>query len=138
MSTLVDFLQTLPDIEFRKGKACVDAKKRKASAWQFNPRRSVSALGKLNLVDVDTGESVCLKALLKGNGKAPGHAIDVEKRQTALKVREKAFLGKVARGRMSIQFVKALRSREPDAVTNGAKVIHIRRLKSDPGVNLLS
>ncbi|VEA95168.1 Uncharacterised protein [Salmonella enterica subsp. houtenae] len=24
------------------------------------------------------------------------------------------------------------------AVTNGAKVIHIRRLKSDPGVNLLS
>ncbi|UAN24773.1 hypothetical protein KGP25_24680 (plasmid) [Enterobacter sp. JBIWA003] len=23
-------------------------------------------------------------------------------------------------------------------VTNGAKVIHIRRLKSDPGVNLLS
>ncbi|EJT0045292.1 hypothetical protein NVZ10_001163 [Salmonella enterica] len=115
MSTLVDFLQTLPDIEFRKGKACVDAKKRKASAWQFNPRRSVSALGKLNLVDVDTGESVCLKALLKGNGKAPGHAIDVEKRQTALKVREKAFLGKVARGRMSIQFVKALRSREPDA-----------------------
>ncbi|EKN6415767.1 hypothetical protein DVQ15_15740 [Yersinia enterocolitica] len=115
MSTLVDFLQTLPDIEFRKGKACVDAKKRKASAWQFNPRRSVSALGKLNLVDVDTGESVCLKALLQGNGKAPGHAIDVEKRQTALKVREKAFLGKVARGRMSIQFVKALRSREPDA-----------------------
>lgn len=115
MSTLVDFLPSLPDIEFRKGKACVDAKKRKASAWQFNPRRSVSALGKLNLVDVDTGESVCLKALLKGNGKAPGHAIDVEKRQTALKVREKAFLGKVARGRMSIQFVKALRSREPDA-----------------------
>ncbi|EKI2018714.1 hypothetical protein PCE81_000390 [Salmonella enterica] len=26
---------------------------------------------------------------------------------------------------------------KPD-VTNGAKVIHIRRLKSDPGVNLLS
>lgn len=25
-----------------------------------------------------------------------------------------------------------------DIVTNGAKVIHIRRLKSDPGVNLLS
>lgn len=24
------------------------------------------------------------------------------------------------------------------SVTNGAKVIHIRRLKSDPGVNLLS
>jgi len=88
MSTLVDFLQTLPDIEFRKGKACVDAKKRKVSEWQYNPRRSVSALGKLNLVDVDTGESVCLKALLKGNGTAPGHAIDVEKRQNALTVRE--------------------------------------------------
>ncbi|PUF06678.1 chemotaxis protein [Salmonella enterica subsp. enterica] len=26
----------------------------------------------------------------------------------------------------------------PHSVTNGAKVIHIRRLKSDPGVNLLS
>ncbi|ELD2656710.1 hypothetical protein RKH34_000005 [Salmonella enterica] len=28
--------------------------------------------------------------------------------------------------------------RTPGSVTNGAKVIHIRRLKSDPGVNLLS
>ncbi|EAO9181985.1 chemotaxis protein [Salmonella enterica] len=27
---------------------------------------------------------------------------------------------------------------DSSVVTNGAKVIHIRRLKSDPGVNLLS
>jgi len=115
ISMLVDFLPTLPDIEFRAGKACVDVKKRKASAWWFNPQQSVSAFGKLNLVDLETGESVNFRDLLKANGKAPRHVIDVEKRQTALKVREKAFLGKVARGRMSIQFVKALRSREPDA-----------------------
>ncbi|WP_445335982.1 hypothetical protein ACSR9H_10040 [Citrobacter koseri] len=114
---LVDFLPTLSDIEFRKGKASKDPEKRKASAWRFNPRRPVcdeSARGKLNLVDVDTGESVSFRALIKGNGKAPGHAIDVEKRQTDLKQREKAFLGKVTRGRMHINLVRALRSREPD------------------------
>ncbi|EHM4477971.1 hypothetical protein OOX77_001043 [Salmonella enterica] len=117
ISTLVDFLPTLPDIEFRAGKACVDVKKRKASAWQFNLRRPVcdkSARGKLNLVDLETGESVSFTTLLKGNGKAPRHAIVVEKRQTDVKRREKAFLGKVARGRMHISLVKALRSREPD------------------------
>lgn len=87
MSTLTDFLPTLPDIEFRKGKASEAPKKRRTSAWQFNPRRPVckSARGKLNLVDADTGESVSFTTLLKGNGKAPGHAIDVEKRQTDLK-----------------------------------------------------
>lgn len=118
MSTLTDFLPIMPDIEFRKGKASKDPEKRKASAWRFNPRRPVrdkSARGKLNLVDLETGESVNFTALLKGNGKAPGHAINVEKRQTDLKQREKDFLGKVARGRMSIQFVKELRSREPDS-----------------------
>ncbi|WP_323116885.1 hypothetical protein [Klebsiella quasivariicola] len=117
MSTLVDFLSTQPDIEFRAGKASKDPDKRKANAWLFNPLRPVcdeSARGKLNLVDADTGESVSFRALLQGNGKAPGHAIDVEKRQTALKQTEKDFLAKVGRGRMSIQFVKELRSREPD------------------------
>lgn len=118
ISMLVDFLPTLPDIEFRAGKACVDVKKRKASAWQFNPRRPVcdkSARGKLNLVDLETGESVSFTTLLKDNGKAPGHVIDVEKRQADLKQREKAFLGKVTRGRMHINLVKELRSREPDS-----------------------
>lgn len=115
ISTLVDFLPTLSDIEFRAGKASKDLEKRRASAWWFNPQQSVSALGKLNLVDVDTGESINFRDLLKANGKAPRHAIDVEKRQTDLKRRETAFLGKVARGRMSIQFVKELRSREPDS-----------------------
>lgn len=117
MSTLTDFLPTLPDIEFRAGKASKDPEKRRASAWRFNPQQPVSVLGKLNLVDADTGESINFRDLLKGNGKAPGHAIDVEKRQTDLKQREKAFLSKVARGRMSIQFVKELRSREPDVST---------------------
>lgn len=117
ISTLADFLRTLPDIEFRAGKASKDPDKRKASAWRFNPQRPQSVRGKLNLVDADTGESVNFRDLLKGNGKAPGHAIDVEKRQTDLKQREKAFLAKVARGRMSIQFVKALSSREPDVST---------------------
>lgn len=115
MSTLTDFLPTLPDIEFRAGKACVDVKKRKASAWRFNPQQSVSALGKLNLVDLETGESVNFLDLLKANGKAPRHVIDVEKRQTGLKRRETAFLGRIARGRMHISLVRALRSREPDA-----------------------
>ncbi|HDK0962450.1 TPA: hypothetical protein PRV07_004345 [Escherichia coli] len=122
ISTLVDFLPTLSDIEFRAGKASKDPEKRKASAWRFNPLwpvcdksvRGEFKRGKLNLVDADTGESVSFTALLKGNGKAPGHAIDVEKRQTDLKQREMAFLGKVARGRMHVSFVKALRSREPD------------------------
>lgn len=114
MSTLTDFLPTLPDIEFRAGNASKDPEKRRASAWRFNPQQPVSVLGKLNLVDVDTGESTNFRDLLKGNGKAPGNAIDVEKRQTDLKQREKAFLAKVTRGRMSIQFVKELRSREPD------------------------
>ncbi len=114
ISMLVDFLPTLSDIEFRAGKASKDPEKRKASAWLFNPQQPVSDLGKLNLVDLETGESVSFRALLQGNGKAPGHAIDVEKRQTALKQTEKAFLAKVGRGRMSIQFVKELRSREPD------------------------
>ena len=104
----------MSDIEFRAGKASKDPEKRKASAWLFNPQQPVSDLGKLNLVDLETGESVSFRALLQGNGKAPGHAIDVEKRQTALKQTEKAFLAKVGRGRMSIQFVKELRSREPD------------------------
>ncbi|HFW6395338.1 TPA: hypothetical protein ACICCA_004063 [Escherichia coli] len=102
---------------FRAGKASKDPEKRRASAWRFNPLLPVcdeSARGKLNLVDLDTGESVSFRALLQGNGKAPGHAIDVEKRQTALKQTEKDFLAKVGRGRMSIQFVKELRSREPD------------------------
>lgn len=117
MSTLTDFLPTLPDIEFRAGKASKDPEKRRASAWRFNPQQPVSVLGKLNLVDADTGESINFRDLLKGNGKAPGHAIDVEKRQTDLKQREKAFLSKIARGRMSIQFVKELRSREPDVST---------------------
>ena len=115
MSTLTDFLPTLPDIEFRAGKASKDPERRKASAWRFNPQHSVSALGKLNLVDLETGESINFRDLLKANGKAPRHAIDVEKRQTDLKRRETAFLEKVARGRMSIQFVKELRSREPDS-----------------------
>ncbi|EEB5695045.1 TPA: hypothetical protein G8L80_000477 [Salmonella enterica] len=115
ISTLVDFLPTLPDIEFRAGKASKDLEKRRASAWRFNPQQSVSALGKLNLVDADTGESINFRDLLKTNGKAPKHAIEVEKRQTNLKRRETAFLGKVARGRMSIQFVRELRSREPDS-----------------------
>ena len=117
MSTLTDFSPTLSDIEFRAGKASKDPEKRRASAWRFNPLLPVcdeSARGKLNLVDLDTGESVSFRALLQGNGKAPGHAIDVEKRQTALKQTEKDFLAKVGRGRMSIQFVKELRSREPD------------------------
>lgn len=114
MTSLVDFLPILPDIEFRKGKACVDVKKRKASVWRFNPQQPVSDLGKLNLVDLDTGESVSFRALLKGNGKAPGHAIDVEKRQAVVKRRERSFLSKVTRGRMHISLVKALRSREPD------------------------
>ncbi|EAQ5167810.1 hypothetical protein CTX91_000284 [Salmonella enterica subsp. diarizonae] len=117
VSTLTDFLPTLSDIEFRKGKASEDPEKRKASAWRFNPLRPVSVRGKLNLVDLETGESINFRDLLKGNGKAPGHAIDVEKRQTDLKQREKAFLAKVGRGRMSIQFVKELRSREPDVST---------------------
>lgn len=120
ISMLVDFLPTLPDIEFRAGKASKDPDKRKASAWRFNPLRPVcdeSARGKLNLVDADTGESVSFRALLQGNGKAPGHAIDVEKRQTALKQTEKDFLAKVGRGRMSIQFVKELRSRGADVST---------------------
>ena len=114
ISMLVDFLPTLSDIEFRAGKASKDPEKRKANAWLFNPQQPVSVLGKLNLVDADTGESINFRDLLKGNGKAPGHAIDVEKRQTDLKQREKAFLAKVTQGRMSIQFVKELRSREPD------------------------
>ncbi|EMX9645649.1 hypothetical protein AAH559_003014 [Salmonella enterica] len=118
MSTLTDFLPTLPDIEFRKGKASEDPEKRRTSAWQFNPWRPVcdeAQLGKLNLVDLETGESVSFKDLLKANGKAPRHAIDVEKRQTDLKQREKGFLGRIARGRMHISLVRALRSREPDA-----------------------
>ncbi|MDE5193201.1 hypothetical protein PYX08_24355 [Citrobacter freundii] len=98
MSTLTDFLPTLPDIEFRAGKASKDPERRKASAWRFNPQHSVSALGKLNLVDLETGESINFRDLLKANGKAPRHAIDVEKRQTDLKRRETAFLEKVARG----------------------------------------
>ncbi|EPL8211918.1 hypothetical protein O8Q54_004746 [Raoultella ornithinolytica] len=114
MSTLTDFLRTLPDIEFREGKASKDPEKRRASAWRFNLQQPVPVLGKLNLVDLETGESINFRDLLKANGKAPRHAIDVEKRQTDLKQREMAFLGKVARGRMSIQFVKELRSREPD------------------------
>lgn len=114
MSTLVDFLPTLSDIELRAGKASKDPEKRRASAWRFNPQQPVSDLGKLNLVDADTGESVSFRALLQGNGKAPGHAIDVEKRQTALKQTEKDFLAKVGRGRMHINLVKALRIREPD------------------------
>lgn len=85
MSTLTDFLRTLPDIEFRAGKASKDPEKRRASVWRFNPQQPVSVLGKLNLVDADTGESINFRDLLKGNGKAPGHAIDVEKRQTDLK-----------------------------------------------------
>lgn len=120
MSTLADFLPTMPDIEFRVGKASKEPEKRKASVWRFNPVCDVSARGKskrgkLNLVDLETGESASFRDLLKGNGKAPGYAIDVEKRQTALKAREKDFLGKIARGRMHISLVKALRSREPDA-----------------------
>lgn len=114
MSTLTDFLRTLPDIEFRAGKASKDPEKRRASAWRFNLQQPVPVLGKLNLVDLETGESINFRDLLKANGKAPRHAIDVEKRQTDLKQREMAFLGKVARGRMSVQFVKELRSREPD------------------------
>lgn len=117
MSTLADLLPTLSDIEFRAGKASKDPDKRKASAWRFNPLRFVcdeSTQGKLNLVDVDTGESVSFRDLLKGNGKAPRHAIDVEKRQTVLKQTEKDFMDNVTRGRMSIQFVQALRGREPD------------------------
>ncbi|EAA5207749.1 hypothetical protein DNU50_03730 [Salmonella enterica subsp. enterica serovar Warnow] len=114
MSTLTDFLPTLPDIEFRAGKASKDPDKRKASVWRFNPQQPVSDLGKLNLVDLETGESVSFRDLIKGNWKAPRHAMDVEKRQTDVKRREKAFLAKVTRGRMSIQFVKELRSREPD------------------------
>ncbi|MBW5820908.1 hypothetical protein H0I63_10070 [Yersinia enterocolitica] len=117
MSTLADFLPTLPDIEFRKGKASKDPEKRQASGWRFNPGRPMcdeAEMGKLNLVDVETGEAVSFKALLKGNGKAPKPLIDVEKRQSALKQREKVFLAKVARGRMHINFVKALPSRDPD------------------------
>jgi len=113
-STLADFLPTLPDIDFRKGKASKDVDRREANAWQFNPRRPESALGKLNLVDVETGESVCFNKLLKSNGKAPKHVIPLEKRQSELKQRERAFLGKVAQGRMHVSFVKALRRRDPD------------------------
>jgi hypothetical protein len=75
MSTLVDFLSTQPDIEFRAGKASKDPDKRKANAWLFNPLRPVcdeSARGKLNLVDADTGESVSFRALLQGTGKLLG------------------------------------------------------------------
>lgn len=84
ISTLADFLSTLPDIEFRAGKASKDSDKRKASAWRFNPQQPVcneSDRGKLNLVDLDTGESVSLSTLLKENGKAPRHEIDLEKRK---------------------------------------------------------
>lgn len=40
--------------------------------------------------------------------------------------------------RASPLFNPACTRRRKPGVTNGAKVIHIRRLKSDPGVNLLS
>ncbi len=72
ISMLVDFLPTLSDIEFRAGKASKDPEKRKASAWLFNPQQPVSDLGKLNLVDLETGESVSFRALLQGNGKLLG------------------------------------------------------------------
>lgn len=88
MSTLTDFLRTLPDIEFRAGKASKDPEKRRASAWRFNLQQPVPVLGKLNLVDLETGESINFRDLLKANGKAPRHAIDVEKRQTDLKQRK--------------------------------------------------
>lgn len=119
-STLADFLPRLPDIEFRKGKPSKDPEKRKSGQWQFNPRRPTSEsgepeVGKLRLVDLETGEAVKFKDLLKGNGKAPKHFIDIGKRQAELRQREKRFLAGVARGRMHISFVKALRGREPDA-----------------------
>jgi hypothetical protein len=118
-STLADFLPRLPDIEFRKGKPSKDPEKRKSGQWQFNPRRPKSEsgepeVGKLRLVDLETGEAVKFKDLLKGNGKAPKHAIDLGKRQIELRKQEKRFLAGVARGRMHISFVKALRRREPD------------------------
>ncbi|MGE4878999.1 hypothetical protein [Yersinia enterocolitica] len=113
-STLVGFLPTMHDIECRKGKANKDPKKRKPSEWRFNPHQPESALGKLNLVDLVTGEAIKFKALLKSNGKAPKHFIDTGKRQIELKQREKKFLTGVARGRMHFNFVRALRSRVPD------------------------
>ncbi|TAJ06149.1 hypothetical protein [Pectobacterium versatile] len=119
-STLADFLPRLPDIEFRKGKSNKAPEKRRSGQWQFNPLRPLSAsgepeTGKLELVDLETGEAVKFKDLLKGNGKAPKHSIDLGKRQAELKRREKKFLAGVARGRMHISFVKELRSRVPDA-----------------------
>lgn len=118
-STLAKFLPRLPDIDFRKGKSSKDPEKRKSGQWQFNPQCPLSASGEpemceLWLVDLETGEAVKFKDLLKGNGKAPKHAIDLEKRQTELKQCEKVFLARVARGRMHISFVEALRNRVPD------------------------
>lgn len=118
-STLAKFLPRLPDIDFRKGKSSKDPEKRKSGQWQFNPQCPLSASGEpemceLRLVDLETGEAVKFKDLLKGNGKAPKHAIDLEKRQTELKQCEKVYLARVARGRMHISFVEALRNRVPD------------------------
>lgn len=114
-SSLVDFLPTMHDIECRKGKASKDPKKRKSSEWRFTPHQPASDFGKLNLVDLESGEAIKFRDLLKSNGKAPKHFIDLEKRQIELKQREGKFLAGVVRGRMHISFVKALRNRGADA-----------------------
>lgn len=113
-SSLLDFLPTLPDVSFLKGRAHKNADKRSSNTWRFSPERPASSLGSLELVDAETGEAITLRELLKSNGKAPKHDIGLEKRQGELRQSEKQFLGMVARGRMHVSFVKALRQPLPE------------------------
>lgn len=108
-------LPTLADIDYDKGKKSQDVGKRKPSRWRFSPKRPDTDIGKLRLVDVDTGAVMTLKQIIQSNGKAPSHEFGpIPVSQAGLKKQEKAWLKNVSSGRMHISFVRALKSRVPD------------------------
>lgn len=111
-------IDALPDIasdfDFKAGQASQDVNMRKPSLWQFNPVRPKSDVGSLKLVDAATGESFTFRQILRVNGKAPKHTLNLGKRQAGLKRKEQAWLKGVTRGRMHRNFLRQLKTMVPD------------------------
>ncbi|WP_431222136.1 hypothetical protein ACQ86O_17350 [Serratia sp. L9] len=112
---LIDILPDIAsDFHFKAGQASQDVNKRRPSLWQFNPVRPKSDVGSLRLVDAATGESFTFRQILRANGKAPKHTLNLGKRQAGLKRKEQAWLKGVTRGRMHRKFLQQLKTMVPD------------------------
>ncbi|MDA5479711.1 hypothetical protein PGS49_03420 [Yersinia intermedia] len=111
VARLIDVLSDIAaDFYFEEGFASQDVKKRKPSLWQFNPIRPKSDVGSLRLVDAATGQHFTFKQILRANGKAPKHTLNLGKRQAGLKSKEQVWLKGVTRGRMHRNFLRQLRT----------------------------